>query len=236
VAKPKILLVDDVNLMIELQKSFLRFSPVRVFTAHNGVEALQVARQERPDLIFMDINMPIMDGVTCCTAIKADPELRAIPVVMVTTMGKPEDEALCRQAGCDDFITKPVDRITFLNKGRHYIPDIDRRDPRVPCETGVELRSNSTTETGTSRDISEGGVFVAGPVNVVPESYITLSLVLPGADAEPVRARGRIAWINTEGDRKKPRLPTGFGVEFLDMDEKALEAIRQYVDKVKQRQ
>ncbi len=234
-AKPKILLVDDVNLMIELQKSFLRFSPVRVFTAHNGVEALQVARQERPDVIFMDINMPVMDGVTCCSAIKSDPELRDIPVVMVTTMGKPEDEVRCREAGCDAFITKPVDRITFLNKGRQFIPDIDRRDPRVACKAGVELRSNSTTETATSQDISEGGIYVSGPVDVVPESYITLSLVLPGTDAEPVRARGRIAWINTDNDRKKPQLPIGFGVEFLDIDEKALEAIRQYVEKTKKR-
>lgn len=234
-SKPKILLVDDVNLMIELQKSFLRFSPVRVLTAGNGVEALRVARQERPDLIFMDINMPIMDGVTCCTAIKSDTELRTIPVVMVTTMGKPEDQALCRQAGCDDFITKPVDRLTFLGKGRQFIPDIDRREPRVPCETNVELLRNSHAETGLARDISEGGVYVSGPADVIPESYITLSLVIPGSDAAPIRARGRIAWINAEGDRKKPRLPSGFGVEFLDMDEKALEAIRQYVDKAKPR-
>lgn len=234
-AKPKILLVDDVNLMLELQKNFLRFSPVQVLTAGNGVEALQIARQERPDLIFMDINMPMMDGVTCCRSLKSDPELSSIPVVMVTTMGSTEDEARCREAGCDDFITKPVDRVTFLSKGRHYLPHIDRRDPRVPCDTGVEIRTSSPPEAATARDISEGGVYVSSPADMVPESYITLSLVLPGMGPEPVRVRGRIAWINSDTRCTNPELPNGFGVEFLDIDEKALEAIRQYVGKGRKR-
>jgi len=232
VSKPKILLVDDVNLMLELQKNFLRFSPIRVFTAHNGVEALQLARQERPDLIFMDINMPIMDGVTCCTAIKADPELRSIPVIMVTTMGKPEDRISCQQAGCDNFITKPIDRKTFLDMGRLFIPDIDRREPRVPCETGIELLNGSGADTATSRDISEGGVYVETSRKVAAESYITLSLALPGTGDAPIKVRGRIAWINSEEDRKKPRMPLGFGVEFVDIDEQSLAAIKQYVDTV----
>jgi CheY-like chemotaxis protein len=235
VAKPKILLVDDVNLMLELQKSFLKFSPVRVFTAYNGVEAIRTARREKPDLIFMDINMPVMDGVTCCTTIKADPELRSIPVIMVTTMGKPEDEILSRKAGCDDFVTKPMDRKTFLDKGRQFIPDIDRREPRVPCETDIEVLSDSQVEAGIARDISEGGVYIATQGAAIPESYITLSLVLPGIDSAPIKVRGRIAWINSEDDRKKPRMPLGFGVEFLDIDEQALNAIKGYVGTVKPR-
>src|SRR5689334_6862148 len=117
VDRPTILLVDDVNLIIQLEKSYLRYLPVNILVARNGQEALEMIGQQRPDLIYMDLNMPVMDGPTCCAAIKADPELSSIPIVMVTTAGREEDEARCRQAGCDDYLTKPIDRQVFLEKG-----------------------------------------------------------------------------------------------------------------------
>src|ERR1039457_2919395 len=84
---PKILLVDDTKLFLKLEQEYLKHLAVTVLTAENGIEALEIARSQNPDLIFMDINMPVMDGVSCCAAIKADPGLRSIPVVMVTTKG-----------------------------------------------------------------------------------------------------------------------------------------------------
>lgn len=84
----KILLVDDVNMFLELQKTFLKLSSVHLFTAQDGVEALQVMRKERPSLVFMDLHMPRMDGAECCARMKADAESKAIPVVMITSEGK----------------------------------------------------------------------------------------------------------------------------------------------------
>jgi len=119
---PRILLVDDVKLFLELEKSYLHLSHSVVLTAATGEEALETARRERPDLIFLDLYMPGMDGAACCSILKGDPDLSAIPVVMVTTGGRPEEVAQCRAAGCDGLLTKPVDRVAFLEMVARFIP------------------------------------------------------------------------------------------------------------------
>ena len=123
---PKILLVDDVRLFLELEKSFLHLAQVQILTAANGEEALAVVRKERPDLVFLDLYMPVLDGAACCAAIKVDPELTATPVVMVTTGGKPDEVEQCRVAGCDGLLTKPVDRSAFLDAVARFIPSFNR--------------------------------------------------------------------------------------------------------------
>ncbi len=228
--KPKILLVDDVQLILELEKSFLKFLPVRVLTARNGQEALDVARRERPDLVYMDMNMPVMDGPSCCAAIKADPELATIPVVMVTTAGRVDDETLCRQAGCDDFLTKPIDRRLFLEKGRRYIPTIDRREPRVACTAPVSVNNGGDPVQGVTADLSIGGVYVAADLPVSADSPVELTFVVPGEEGREVSATGRVAWENTVDSRRKPSLPVGFGVEFTELDPDAASFIKAFVD------
>ena len=123
---PRILLVDDVRLFLELEKSYLNLTQAQVLTAANGQEALELVRSMRPDLVFLDLYMPVLDGAACCTAIKGDPELVAIPVVMVTTGGKPEEVELCRAAGCDGLLTKPIDRSAFLDTVSRFIPSFNR--------------------------------------------------------------------------------------------------------------
>lgn len=228
-AKPKVLIVDDVNLMLELEKSFLRFSPVRVFTARNGEEALDLVRSERPDLVYMDLNMPKMNGVDCCIAIKSDPELRDTPVVMVTTAGKPEDQELCARAGCDGYITKPVDRRLFLDIGRKYIPDIDRREQRISFSLPVTCRTERKEVSGTTADISVGGLYLAIEQGVQREESVEIAITIPGGGA-PVRARGRVAWLNNADGRVKLRFPAGFGVEFMDIAPEDLEQVREFVE------
>ncbi len=231
--KRKILLVDDVALILEIEKSFLRNSPVRIFTAHDGAEALEIVKNERPDLVFMDLNMPRMDGAACCAAIKADGQLRSIPVVMVTTAGKSEDRELCREAGCDDFITKPIDRRIFLEKGRKFLPNIDRREPRVPFCAKVSVRDEGEVLAGVIADISVGGLYVAAEGAVGKDGTVVLSFPLPLDSPELVEVHGRIAWQNSKTDRKKPMLPVGFGVEFTEVAEKTIEAIQNFVDSFK---
>lgn len=231
--KRKILLVDDVSLILEIEKSFLRNSPVRIFTAHNGEEALEIVKNDRPDLIFMDLNMPKMDGAACCATIKADDQLCSIPVVMVTTAGKNEDRELCWKAGCDDFITKPIDRRLFLEKGRKFLPDIDRREPRVPFGAKVSIRDDGDVLAGVIADISVGGLYVIAEGAVGKDGMVALSFPLPPDSPELVEVHGRIAWQNSKSERKKPMLPVGFGVEFTEVAEQTIEAIQNFVDSFK---
>jgi len=226
---PSVLLVDDVKLLIELEKNFLKRSAVRILTASHGVEALDVARAEHPDLIYMDLNMPVMDGTTCCAIIKGDPQLCSIPVIMVTTAGSPRDELRCREAGCDDYLTKPIDRRIFLDKGRRFLPAIDRRELRIGCMTEVLLMNGVPFGRSTVADISVGGLYVAADRTPETDKELKLSFTLPGTDAT-IEAKGRIAWDNSGDHRKMPQRPAGFGVQFTELDTDAAREIRTFIE------
>lgn len=226
----KILLVDDTKLFLELEKNFLRLSPVRVLTAGNGKEALEIARKERPDLIYMDLHMPLMDGAATCAALKADPALRTIPVIMVTSAGKEEDIQLCRESGCDDFLTKPVNRRLFLEKGRKFIDGIDRRELRVLCRTSVKFKVHNLTLSGVSTDISTGGIYIAAEYDIEPKTMLDLSISLPETGCVLQGIKGRIAWQNNGNTIVKPEMPQGFGVEFIDLQKEIADVIATYID------
>ena len=228
--RSKILLVDDTRLFLELEKSFLKLSPVHVLTASSAEEALEVAANERPDLIFLDIHMPGIGGIACCKLLKSDPSLKSIPVVMVSASGKEEDLDLCRSAGCDDYVTKPVDRKIFLDKARRFLNTVDRREPRISLRVEVACRLQDQLMTVHSVDLSSGGVYLQCDMDVAEKAMMALSFVLATRDEPAVVAKGQIAWVNSSRQRKKPALPPGFGVEFIDMAESSRSAIRSFLD------
>jgi two-component system, cell cycle response regulator len=228
--QPKILLVDDTKLVLELEKSFLKLSNVEVLTAMNGVEALELIRKDPPDLIFMDMNMPAMDGIACCTVLKADPFLCSIPVVMLTTAGRDGDRERAQQAGCDDYLTKPIDRREFLEKARKYTDAVDRRDVRIPCQFPALFLLGNSPIGAQVMDLGDGGVFIASREPVRQEALIKLALYLPEANPVLRELPGRIAWLNEDGKRVNPTLPPGFGVEFIDLEERERAALKHLVD------
>ena len=184
VARPKILLVDDTRLVLELEKSFLKLSHVDVLTAMNGVEALEMIRKDPPDLIFMDMNMPIMDGITCCTQLKADPFMCSIPVIMLTTAGREGDRERASQAGCDGFLTKPIDRREFLEIARQYADAVDRRDIRVPCQFPAVYLIGKTAVDNVAR-------YLGDDHNLLKTTFIPSVLVTKENAAEAQVTLGR---------------------------------------------
>jgi sigma-B regulation protein RsbU (phosphoserine phosphatase) len=104
----RLLLVEDSSTMRRMLSMKLQAEGYEVATANDGVEGLAKARQEpRPDLILTDYEMPEMDGAGLCRALKADPDLRSIPVLMLTTLGEIENKVAGLEAGADDYILKP---------------------------------------------------------------------------------------------------------------------------------
>jgi len=226
---PKVLLVDDVAMFLELQKMFLKRSSVHILTAKDGVEALKIAKKELPVLIFMDLHMPNMNGVECCALIKADPLLRSIPVVMITTEGKEDDRNICYGAGCDDFMTKPIDRILYLEMARKFVPTIDRRESRVSFRTKVKFRVFGLTLSGEILNISAHGVYVATDYEVDAETMLELVFALPEESGALIQSRGRVAWVNSAKDKKK-NLPAGFGVELIAITEDSNRILKNFIE------
>ena len=114
----KILIVDDQSEVRELVEVTLRIGPYEILQASSGDEALTIARSERPDLVLLDVMMPnsSVDGFDVCRQIKSDPATRNISVVMITARGQEADLEIGRQAGADDYFTKPFSPLQLMNK------------------------------------------------------------------------------------------------------------------------
>jgi CheY-like chemotaxis protein len=219
-----ILLVDDLRMFIEIEKEFLQYTLVDVLTAKDGLEALDVIKTKRPDVVFMDLEMPRMDGATCCRAIKADTALTNIPVVILTSKGKDENRERCYSAGCDYFLTKPLDRDVFLDVARKFIPDIDRRERRILVSMDTLLRVSDDNVPCRLHDLSVGGAFITTDYFGIPNSVVQISFTLP--DGTAIECHARIAWIN----RIYAKFPRGIGIKFALMPQRMQEALKQFID------
>jgi len=226
----KVLLVDDVSMFIELEKDYLQLSAATILTARNGEQALKICQAERPGIVFMDLHMPIMNGADCCKAIKRDPQLEGTKVVLITSEGKEADRLLCLNAGCDGFLTKPLDRQIFLDTARKLLPAIDRRDRRVNCRLNVKYRAFGITLSGYIANLSQNGVYIVTGSEVAQDAEVDLIFALPEPSALIVQTRGRVAWLNSKKTRRKPSLAEGFGVEFVSLPDEAARAIGRYIE------
>ena len=111
--KPVILIVDDQLQSIELFEAYLVPQGYEIITAANGEEALGKLSGNQIDLIMMDVMMPGMDGFEVTRRIRKDNAHRLLPIILVTVLRETEDRVKGIEAGCDDFITKPIDTRTF---------------------------------------------------------------------------------------------------------------------------
>jgi len=106
--KKKVLIADDDIQVRQLLSSILK-NDYTVLTARDGREAIDLALNEKPDLILMDILMPNMDGYTACSVIKSDPETRSIPLIMITGIDHKLNRSFSEKIGADGYLTKPFD-------------------------------------------------------------------------------------------------------------------------------
>jgi CheY-like chemotaxis protein/Tfp pilus assembly protein PilZ len=224
--KAKILLVDDVKVFLDIQKEYLRPSPVRVLTAKNGVEALETARHEKPDLVVMDVQLPVMDGIECCAAIKGDPVLGATPVILLSSNTSTEVVQSSHDAGCARFLQKPVLARTFLGAVHSVLPMIERRRPRVLCQVPVTMEVGGVVAEGMSWDVSMSGMYVATGREVAPGSEIVVSFRLQTGSEAMTVIRGRVVW--TYAPEQQVARPAGFGIEFREIMGAGVSQLRFY--------
>src|SRR3979409_70973 len=116
----RILVVEDQEDNRQILRDLLASADYEMDEAENGEEALAAVARERPDLILMDIQMPIMDGYEATRRFKADPATRSIPIMAVTSYALSGDEEKARTAGCDAYVTKPFSPRQLLAKIREF--------------------------------------------------------------------------------------------------------------------
>jgi DNA-binding response OmpR family regulator len=114
--KRRVLLADDDPGLRRLIGTTLGAQDFELLQAVDGDEALQMAREQQPELVLLDVNMPKLDGFEVCRQLKSDPETSGIKVVMLTARGAETDRAHGREAGADDYFVKPFSPVQLLNK------------------------------------------------------------------------------------------------------------------------
>ncbi len=225
-----ILIIDDSLFFLELIRSFFKRTGTKTLLATNAGEALDLLTRSKPDLILLDQYMPDMKGDELCRKIKENPISEKIPVIMVTSSNKKADMERCFSSGCDDYVTKPINREELLTKVNKYIEIITRAYERAP----ICVRMNYFYENGISEGqlnvISEGGAFIMGEEQLPVGSSIRLQFIIPGINKQ-LDVEGKVIWI-FDVSEKFPQILSGLkgmGVQFTYVGDEDRKAIRDYV-------
>ena len=117
----RVLVVEDHEDNRQILRDLLASAGYEMIEAHNGEDGVAAAAAEQPDLILMDIQLPILDGYEATRRIKADPALKAIPIIVVTSYALSGDEDKARAAGCDAYIAKPYSPRLLLARIREFL-------------------------------------------------------------------------------------------------------------------
>ena len=121
-----VLIVEDNELNMKLFHDLLDAHGYRILQTKDGMEALDIAREHRPDLILMDIQLPEVSGLEVTKWLKEDQELRSIPVVAVTAFAMKGDEERIREGGCEAYLSKPISVGKFIETVRHFLGTEER--------------------------------------------------------------------------------------------------------------
>lgn len=117
----RVLVVDDIPANVKLLEAKLTAEFFDVITANNGQAAIDIAAKEQPDIILLDVMMPVMDGFDACANLKSREDTQHIPVIMVTALDQPSDRVRGLEAGADDFLTKPVNDLALFSRVRSLV-------------------------------------------------------------------------------------------------------------------
>jgi CheY-like chemotaxis protein len=210
----RILLVDDVDLFLELERTFLRRFGCEILTARTGEEALEKVRVHRPDLILLDVVMPGIGGYEVCRILKANPETREIPVIFVA--GDPDLRRMA-EVGGNDLVAKPIRREALLDAIRKHVPISERESIRIPINLRVKVEgAERGSRTLYSKDLSQDGIFLRNVPGLPVGKTLGMRLRLPFPEGiEEIEASGEV--VRQVQDRAESHLIPGVGIRFVGL-------------------
>jgi CheY-like chemotaxis protein/Tfp pilus assembly protein PilZ len=224
----QVLVVDDNQSYAGMLRSLLTRSGYEVGTAGSVTEANDAIRRSRPGLVLIDLYMNEGDGDALCRRLKDDPETAGVPVIMMSAGGRKDEAVRCVEAGCDEFLVKPIRQAELLlSVSRHLHGGIKnvRIDVRVP----VSLESGGTRWSATSVNLSLGGMFLEMPRLFQPGTEMLVDFTLPAPQPLAMLVRAKVAWLNRPEAKIKRDLPVGMGIEFTKMAPEAQSALGLYL-------
>lgn len=222
----RILLVDDVQLFLELERTFLKRFGCQILTARTGEEALAKARAMPPDVILLDVNMPDVSGYDVCRSLRSDAALAKVPVIFVAGDPDPAEVSRC---GGNGYLRKPVTREALLQALRPHVNLAERGAPRTPAVLRVRLRDAAQRmRKVSSKDLSQDGMFLktGQPLPVGSKVDLCFRLPLPGG-AEEVHLQGEV--VRQVAEERGSYLIPGMGIRFIGSTASARHKVGQFI-------
>ncbi len=179
--KSKILVVDDDRKIVDLVRLYLERDGYRVLVAYDGLEALKLARQRRPDLIVLDLLLPEVDGLDVCRILQTESE---VPIIMLTAKTTEEDKLIGLELGADDYVTKPFSPRELVARVRTVLRRVGKEAPQGP----TEMRFTDLVIDRRSHEVRLRGEVV----NLTPTEFRLLEVLAE----EPGRAFTRLELLD----------------------------------------
>ncbi len=187
---PSILIVDDEPDNFDVIETLLSVQGYHLYYASNGQEALSILDTVNPDLILLDVMMPGLNGIDVCKKIKTDLQWKIVPIIMVTALSSKEDLALCLEAGADDFISKPVNRLELCARVKSMLRIKQQHDT---IQHFSDLQRNTINVLGGNLQELTGNLFLSlsqelnTPVNGISSIIELLKVNIKNMDTVEVQ-------------------------------------------------
>jgi CheY-like chemotaxis protein len=223
VSKLTVLIADDLKFFLEVEKNFLQRGGFEVLTAESGHKAVEIARQRRPHLILIDLEMPKMDGAAACAAMRQEPALAATPIILMSATGSEENRRRCLAAGCTEFVVKPQKPEELLGLVARVLAVKQRESKRITVVFNVAGTAAGKQVVGQARDLSEGGLLLETTEALAAGATLALEFYLPGSH-HLVKVQAEV--------RRSDRAPDGthrLGLRFIGLDPTDQEQILDYL-------
>jgi DNA-binding response OmpR family regulator len=217
-ALPKILLIDNSRSYLEIYEELIHDPSLKILIAHDGEQALDTINAEHPDLIIMDAELAESEKEKICAALNANADSSSSLLIMIVDAESSADKNDCLLSGCWDYITKPLDRKSLIEKIRNYLPAKNRSAPRINCNIPVVLQFEDTLAMVPCDNISIEGLFVKSELKVDAGREVLISFILPGDSKTKtkIKATGHVVWINNKRSLHS-KVPIGFGIKINEI-------------------
>ncbi len=217
--------MDDVQLELEIERTFFQRSGFQVLTARDGHEALAVALAERPDLVILDQVMPGLSGTDVCRALKLREETKGIPILITSITDRQDVRESCLQAGAEAFVPKSSGREALLHAAARILQVPERRMTRLTVFFLVQEIVGAKESLGKGIDLSEGGIGLETTRRHSPGPSCNCGSCSP-ANGRSTGRRG-----GSHRSRSAPTGPTSWGWSSPRCRSRDRKRLNQYLDK-----
>ncbi|UCF81214.1 MAG: response regulator [Acidobacteriota bacterium] len=223
--KKAILLVDDSKLILQMEEAILGREQFDLFRATSGQQALDLVKRHKPLLVLLDFFLPDVNGDEVTKRIREDPETTHVSIIIVTMKGSDEQKEKCFKAGCNDFITKPINSGLLKLK----VDRLVNIAPRTPYRILVKMSQAGSEQRdfvfSSSVNISETGMLVETDKKFDLGTEVDLQFYVTSS-REPIAVRGLLVRYQKKGFRRA----NAYGITFSELSEENRKKIRALIE------